>query len=475
MAQLVGGILWLNLVFVFVGYCVLSPFLRGRSAAGWGSFVGLALFAGIGLVGVVLCFLVVLGVRSSLPVFGATVAVLALVGLAGGVSRPANGRRIVSDARGRLESRAERWIAAAAAGATVALCCLVLVAGFRSSPWLDDSWSFWLPKGIELSRAGLDHRLFVPNGDFYTFTSADYPLWWSIIGGLDVSAVAHIDLRALNAQIAVLYVGFAAAATRLLWGRVRRAILVPAMLLALAAPELTAQTESGGADLPLAFFFALAVIAAALWLRHGEPLLMAFAIVFVATALNTKDEATVFVVGLLAVGGCFAWSRTPRRYLALTGGVAAAFVAFAPWLVWTRANGVSSTAVGLSALDPVHLWDARSRLGPAVHEVAHQMLQPRQWFVAIPLLAATSLALAVRERRIAWLGPPTLIAAGFALLVWIYWAGSTELTFWLRTSAYRVVDSIMLATAVALPLLLERLAEQERRAPVGSRARSHPL
>ena len=34
---------------------------------------------------------------------------------------------------------------------------------------------------------------------------------------------------------------------------------------------------------------------------------------------------------------------------------------------------------------------------------------------------------------------------------------SIELTFWLDTSAYRVVDSLALAAAIALPLVAERL------------------
>jgi hypothetical protein len=85
------------------------------------------------------------------------------------------------------------------------------------------------------------------------------------------------------------------------------------------------------------------------------------------------------------------------------------------------------------------------------------MLGPRGWFVAVPLLAAASLTVAIRERRLAWLAPPAMVATAFALLVWIYWAGSVELTFWLNTSANRVVDSVMLATAVALPLIMEHL------------------
>ncbi len=462
MLQLIGGILWLNLVFVGVGYGVLAAFLRGRSVAGWGSFAGVALLVGAGLVGVVLSWLVVLGLRSSLTVFAATAGVLIGLGLAGG--RLSSHVAVIATTRGRglPRSALERWIAAAAAGAMLGVCGVVLVAGFRSSPWLDDAWAFWLPKGVELSRAGLNPQLFVPNADYVTFTSADYPVWWSLIGGLDVAAVGRIDLRAVNAEIAVLYGAFAAAVVRLLWGHVRRVILLPSLLLAISAPELVAQTESGGADLPLAFAFALAVVAAVVWLQRGEPLLLLLAFVFAATALNTKDEAIGLVAVSLVVGGCFAWREWPRRYLMLTAAVAAAFVTLAPWLVWTHSHGVSTVAIGTEAFNPAHLWQARDRFEPALRSVGHELLQPRGWFLAIPLFTITSLALAIRDRRVTWLAPPIIVLSGFAYLVWIYWAGSIELRFWLDTSAYRVVDSLVLTAAVTLPLVAERLARHAR-------------
>jgi hypothetical protein len=63
---------------------------------------------------------------------------------------------------------------------------------------------------------------------------------------------------------------------------------------------------------------------------------------------------------------------------------------------------------------------------------------------------------------VAWLAPPIIVLSGFAYLVWIYWAGSIELRFWLDTSAYRTVDSVVLAAAVTLPVVAERLAGNPR-------------
>jgi hypothetical protein len=454
-AQLIVGIICLNLVFVLVGYSALMAFLRGLPAATWVTFAGVALLVGAGLVGIVLSGLAVAGSATSLPVFGAVT--LALAGLGVGIRASASraGIRFQAPAA-RTVSVIESWVAAVAAGGAVAVCCLVVVAAFRASPWLDDAWTFWLPKGVELSRSGLDQRVFLPHTDFVSFANPHYPLWWSIVGGLDVAVVGRIDVRALDAQLAVLYIAFASAVGRLLWGLVRPAILLPAILLAVAAPELVAQTESGGADLPLAFYVALAVIAAAWWLQRGELLFLALTFVFAGTALNTKDEATGLFVVLLLVGGPFAWAQSSRRFAALVGAAAAAFATLAPWLVWASLHDVSSEAVGADAFDPAHLWEQRARLGPAAHAVTHQVLQPRGWFLAVPLLVVTSIALAIRERRVAWLAPPAMVAAGSALFVWIYWAGSFDLTYWLDTSVYRVVDSVVVAAAVALPVVAER-------------------
>ncbi len=163
---------------------------------------------------------------------------------------------------------------------------------------------------------------------------------------------------------------------------------------------------------------------------------------------------------VLLVGGCFlVTGHSWRERAPLLGAVAVALMTLTPWLVWTRVNGVGNEAdaFGADAFDPTHLWEQRNRLWPVVRELTAALLAPRGWFLAVPLLIVASVAMAIRERRFGWLGPPVLVVAGWGLFVWIYWAGSIELTFWLDTSAYRVVDSLALAAAIALPLVAERV------------------
>jgi hypothetical protein len=238
---------------------------------------------------------------------------------------------------------------------------LVLVGGFRSSPWLDDTWYFWLPKGRALDTLGLDPRLWRPDPSLHMVFGRDYeslyfirpdnPLWWSVVLNLVLRFVGAIDLRAVNGELAFLLVGFVGATARLLWGRVRPWLLLPALLLLLSAPELLRQTQGGDADVPLAIYLALAVLAGAGWLaeRSGFALLLAF--VFGATTIQIKSEGLLELVLDLAILSALAW-RARRALLPLGGVVALAFATSAPWLVWRSRHDVTNVFSLRNALSP---------------------------------------------------------------------------------------------------------------------------
>ena len=103
---------------------------------------------------------------------------------------------------GSLDAPAVRvgpWTGAAF-GVVAGVCAVGVVGGFRSSPWLDDAWGIWLPKGLALWHHGLDDRLFAPSGEYVTFGVPDYPLWWSVVTSLDVQAVGSTDVRVTTAR-----------------------------------------------------------------------------------------------------------------------------------------------------------------------------------------------------------------------------------------------------------------------------------
>jgi hypothetical protein len=431
--SLVLGMGAVNAAFLAVGYALLGP---ARLRASW---AGVALLVGAGTVGTGVFVAATAGARSTLFVaalVSAGLAVLGLVGLRGSEPLAA-----------RPSARVGPWTGAAF-GVVAGISAVGLVGGFRSSPWLDDAWGIWLPKGLALRHHGLDERLFAPNGEFVTFGVPDYPLWWSVVTSLDVQAVGSTDVRAMCAQLALLAVAFVGAVARLLWGHVRPGVLAGALLLLVLSPELWRHVQGGVADLPLAIYLATGVLCAALWLRTRATFHLVLAGLCAAVALQIKTEALPEVVALVAVGALFA------RRLALVG-VSLAFAL--PWLAWRWAHDVPGRAeLDLSRVE---------RLPDAIDAIAGHLFDPTEW----TLLVVVAIALALLARR-----PAALLVPGSLLAVVLvaYWIDRDEIGYLVSTSAYRVIDPVVLSAAVLIPLLAEAFLQQreplrEDRALVG--------
>ena len=433
--SLVAGVLGVNAAFLAVGYALLGP---PRRRASW---AGVSLLVGAGSVGTLVFFATIVGLRATLLVAGVIAAAAAAAGVL--FWRRTPGARDVP-----TPARSLGPLTAAAFGLVAVICVLGVVGGFRSAPWLDDVWGIWLPKGLALWHHGLDERLFAPNGEYVTFGVPDYPLWWSVITSLDVQAVGDLDVRVVCAQLALLTVAFVGAVARLLWDCVRPRVLAGSLLLLVLSPELWRQVQGGVADLPLAIYLALALLVGARWLQTREPFLLALAGLSLAVALQIKTEALVEVAALVVVGALFA-----RRLL----WSALALLAAVPWLAWRWAHDVP----GRAELDLTRV----ERLPDAARAVAEHLFDPTEWLVLVPL--AIVLALVARQ-------PKVLLAPGalLAVVLFAYWIDRDEINFVLATSAYRVIDPVVLSAAVLVPLLAESFLQQreslrEDRALVG--------
>jgi hypothetical protein len=450
---LVGGVAGLNAVFVAVGYCVLSPTLRGASARAVASYGAVALLVGAGLIGAVLCVVVVAG---------ATIGPVALAVVAAGIATAGLAARRLVRLPGAepAPEQQDLWldaIATVACAVLVAICGFALVGGFRSSPWLDDTWTFWLPKGIALGQHGLDLRLWAGRGGHVPFVSPDYPLWWPSITGLDVRFVGSIDLRAVNGQLGILAIAFLGTLARLLWGLVRPWLLWPGLLALAASPELFRQAQGGGADLPVAFAVVLFAVAAAVWLMRGDPVALVLAFAFAASALAIKNEGLPETVLVLVVISLAA-NRAGRRRLVLLWAAFAGGLALAlPWFAWREAHGLHGDISLTRAFDPGYLSDRTGRIGPALGALARHAFGPREWLIDVPLALALAVACAFLARRSLYLTPAVLLVLGFALLVWVYWADSNELAYRLSTSAYRTIDTVTILAGASLAPLAEAL------------------
>lgn len=424
---MIAGVLGVNLGFLLVGYALLGS---GRRSASW---AGVALLVGTGAVGTLVFLGTMVGLRASLWIAAAAAAVS--VAAAGASRRRFPPRESASNSL-LLAPRRAGALAGAAFGVAAAVCVIGVIGGFRSSPWLDDAWGIWLAKGLALRHHGLDERLLVPNGEFVAFGVPDYPLWWSIVTGLDVQAAGDVDVRVMCAQLALLTVAFAGAVARLLWAHVRPDVLAGSVLLLVLSPELWRQVQGGGADVPLALYLGLAVLAGGLWLRTRSTFHLVLCGFALAVALQIKTEALPEAVALVAVGALLA------RRLALAG---ISLLAALPWLAWRWAHDVPSRA----ELDFTRV----ERVPDAARALLEHALDPTEWLVIVPLAAA----LALLARRPAALLVPAALAA---VIVTAYWIDRDEIGFVLATSAYRVVDPLVLSAAVLIPLLAESLLQQ---------------
>jgi len=461
--SLYAGVGALNALFLAAGYCVLAGSLRGRSLLCWASYAGIAFLAGAGLVGTAATFAFIGGAPNGAVALSAAVAAVCAVGLAGASSTRWRAFAAAPGTRSRAaSSRLGVVVETAAIAAVAALAVLAFVRGFRSSPWLDDVWGIWVPKGRALDKVGLDPRLFAPGTRYDSFGVLHYPLWWSALTGLDLRFVRYVDLRAVNGQATLLVLGFFAAAARLLWGRARPWLLAGALLLLAESPEFFRHMQGGIADLPLAIYLSLCAAAAVGWIATGSGFYVALAGALGATALQIKSEALPQLAVIAALTLLLAWRTRGRRVRALLAAWALAFLGTVPWALWRSIHDVRTIeTVPLSrALSPSYLGDRYDRLGPSAETVARHLFGPHDWLLIVPLALVLSAAAALLERRIAWLWPSALVAALYLLWIWIYWTHPDALEYILQTSSYRTVDSTVLAAWFAVPLLAERVLQR---------------
>jgi hypothetical protein len=431
----------LNVVMLGVGWSLLHGLVwRPR----WWD-LGLALVLGVGVCATLVFWLTIVGARANLRTFVIAAAMTAAVSW-------------LLARRGRTPDAAPARpdpLSLVLTASLAAVVTLGVIGGFRSAPWFDDAWGIWLPKAVALMHVGLDAKLFAPSDTFVSFEVPDYPLWWSVLGALDLRAVRDVDVRALNAQAALLTAGYLFGLVRLLWDGARPWLAAGGGLLLGLSPELWRQAQGGTADLPLGMFVSLAALSGALWILEERSEHLLLAAVFAAISLQIKGEAVVEVVVLLAVG----LTISRQRSRLLIAGLAALASAL-PWLAWQWVNDVPARTPLSDALDPSFLSDRVERVRPAADAVVERLFDPSDWLLAVPLLVGCSIAVAIKRRSPAWLAPIAAVGLSAAFLVWAYWTNADALDFLLATSAYRLVDPLVLTSAAITPLLVEWLLRE---------------
>jgi hypothetical protein len=289
------------------------------------------------------------------------------------------------------------------------------------------------------------------------FIRPDNPLGWSVLLNLDMRFVGSIDLRAVDGQLAFLLVAFFGSAARLLWGHVRPSILFPALLILASAPELLRQAQGGDADVPLAIYLALAILAAAGWLVLRSGFALALFFVFASTSIALKSEGILEVALDLAIVSVLG-ARARRTLMPLWATALAAAATSAPWFAWRAAHGVSNVFSLRDALSPSYLGRHTELLHSALQVLGHHLTSVREWSLIVPLAMLLALAGFLRERQPAWLAPVAFLGLAYLLFAWVTWA-DPEGEFRLVASAYRYVTPPVVLAGIFLPMAGERLAQ----------------
>jgi len=452
------GLLGLNAGFVVAGMALLAGLglVRDwRAALRW---LPLALALGWAATGIAVSVTLMAGIDLSAPLVIVLWGLLAGIGLVLAQVVPAR------PAPPLLRERTVAGRAIAGAGALVLvfsfweLCRRALASG----PFDNDVWAFWLPKAKTIAYfGGLDTHL----GGFTSYPHADYPPFTPAMEAVSFKFMAAVDPLMLPIQHWVLAVGFIGALATLLGGRVRPAVLWPSLAMLALIPTFDNFVGSGLGEEPLVELFALAVVAAALWLLDPEPRTAALCAIFLAAGVLAKNEGAMLAAALLLM--LIATGRPHRHPVALAAMIAAPALAFASWRIWLSANDVAVVDRDFrlqDIFDFSYLGDRTDRLRIALRTLPRDLFDPQYLLLSAPLtLALVAVLLLVRRQvRLALFSLGTVVLAFFGYAL-IYWIGLPEIHFYLDSSAIRLMTDVGLTAAVLFPLLLSEALAAARR------------
>jgi len=454
----IGGPLALDLILLCVGEALLVGLGVVQSVTQALRYTGLAFIVGWCTLGAAIVYALILGASLQLWQPIALAAALAAGAFALGRVIPAK-----VDSVERRERGVPRVCAITAASSLVGyLALLGLHSALTESPTGWDTWAFWLPRAKAIfSFHGLHPHL---HGGFASFAHPEYP---PLIPAFDATVfrfAGTASVLALPFQDWLLAAAFVAAAAAVLRRRVRPALLWPALCLLVLAPQFGASVGAGYADPQLARLIALAAVCGAVWVLERDGRLLVLTGILLVGASLTKREGLGLALLLsvaLAVAARVEGGRGWARALLLVPTV---IVAALPWQIWLHVEHVRAAPdYSLrTLLHPSYLSHRLDRLGIALERLPRIALSFDHWLLILPLaLLLAFLVIGTRSSlAVLVLGA---IGAGYLGLACVYWIGTLPVTWYMRTSASRVVASLVLLAGALTPLVASELLRNEKR------------
>jgi 4-amino-4-deoxy-L-arabinose transferase-like glycosyltransferase len=443
-----------------LGLAALNTLLSASGAGllvlvGWASvaelrhWVGLSYLAGVAWCGVLGELCLVCGL--SFDRFEIVLVSVVPPALATVVSR----FRLADQCR-HVRAPGSRWLAIPAI--SIAGLAVVRSVAQPLSAW--DAWSFWTPKAESIVYFHGLSSAFLRSG----VANADYPAFGPVLESAAFRFMGQFDTTLVHIQFSLLFVAFVAAVGESLrrWAEPEK--LGAVLIVIAAAPAMYTQSVNAMADVPLAIYVSLGALLLWIGIRERMPAALALAALFLAAAMATKTEGTVFATAVALSLLCVA-RRARLQILAVL--IIAAAVSVLPWHLWLAANHVH----GMYSFHPDYLVERASRFARAFANLSGNLVDPAQWLL-LPVLVIVAVIVGVAgEHRSEAFFVVAVLAISILALDATYWGSSYPFAWYLRTSANRVVTTPLLVAATFTPLLISstsrwtdhRRPETERR------------
>ena len=451
----IGRSLTLDLLLLGVGMACLFGVGLVRSPRQALRCAGLAFIIGWCVLGAAIVYALILGFWPTVWELVAVAATLVVAGVTLGRVVPAAAERAVRPERGLA-----KIVSLGAAALLVGyLALLGAHAAITTSPTAWDAWAFWLPRAKAIFFFhGLQPRL---RGGFTSFTSPEYPPLIPAFNATVFDFAGGAAVLALPFQDWLLAAAFVAAAAVLLRQRVRPIVLWPSLCLLVLTPQFGATIGDGHADPQLARLVTLAAVCGGVWVLERDGRLLVLAGILLVGAVLTKREGLLLGL-LLAVALTVAAHLEGRGWWHPLVLVPVLICASLPWQIWLHVQQVKfSPDYSLhSLLHPLFLAHRLARLGLALEHLPRVALSFDHWLLVLPLALLLAL-LAVRTSSSLAVLVLGLVLLDFIGLASVYWIGKLPVTWWMRTSASRVVASLVFMAGALTPLLAAELLRRE--------------
>jgi hypothetical protein len=339
------------------------------------------------------------------------------------------------------------------AGAVIVVGLLVRAAqSFAITPLVEwDAWAMWTMKARALAVLGWADPSFFADPALAP-AHPRYPLLLPSLEAIDIRAMGGYESQLIHLQFLLFAFALVAALAALLWDRVHAVLLWPALLAIVSAPAFLRQLDTAYADIPLAIFFAVGVTASARWIATAERWALRVAALMFAATLLTKNEGALLVTAAFVA---LAVTAQRRQAKSLALACTASFAAVVPWWIYIAWHHVPRDDYRLSDLIRLpYVLDHADRGRAGLHALVQHLISVSDWSLLVPY-ALVAVALAFLAGSVRLPSYVVILSTGALLGMTLVYDISLRPIDWLiRTSAYRVVAPLVLASAAVAPLLL---------------------